>query len=171
MTSKSNQILGNHMTKDITHDCHDDSAGTGTAGTANTWTNDLGNTQNRPGLCQPNDEDEGEGEDSDHDQMKFEASESHPENGQMQYQDQSKAMNVQSMNGVRSMTYNGTCVSFGSDALVNGQAGYLYTFMACDLSALGIGIGNFAIAVTGPAGFLYQKSAALTAGSVSIHPH
>ena len=171
MTSKSNQILGNHMNKDVTHDCHDNSAGTGTAGTANTWTNDLGNTQNRSGLCQPNDEDEGEGEDNDHHQMKFEASESHPENGQMQYRDQSKALNVQSMNGVRSMTYNGTCVSFASDALVNGQAGYLYTFQACDLSVLGIGIGNFAIAVTGPAGFLYQKSAALTSGSVSIHPH
>ena len=35
----------------VTHDCHDDSAGSGTAGTANTWTNDEGSTENRAGLC------------------------------------------------------------------------------------------------------------------------
>jgi parallel beta-helix repeat protein len=52
-TSMSNQILDNHMNNNLTHDCHDDSAGAGTAGTANTWMNDLGSTQNRPGLCKP----------------------------------------------------------------------------------------------------------------------
>jgi parallel beta-helix repeat protein len=171
MNSTHNQILDNHMNKNIAYDCHDGSTGGGTAGTANTWTNDLGNTQNRTGLCQPNDEDEGEGENSDHDQMKFEASQSHPENGQMQYQDQSKSMNVQSVNGVRSITYDSACVGFVGDALVNGQSGYLYTFTACDLSVLGTGIGNFAITVTGPSEFLYQKSAVLTSGYVSIHLH
>jgi hypothetical protein len=35
------------------HDCHDNSTGAGTAGTANTWVNNQGQTQNRPGLCTP----------------------------------------------------------------------------------------------------------------------
>ena len=78
---------------------------------------------------------------------------------------------MQSLNGARSVTYNGACVTFVGDALVNEEPGYVLTFAACDLSVLGIGIGNLSIAVTGPAGFLYQKSAALTSGRVSIHPH
>ena len=49
--STSNQILENHMDNNVTHDCHDDSTGPGTGGTANTWTNDQGSTENRPGLC------------------------------------------------------------------------------------------------------------------------
>jgi hypothetical protein len=32
-------------------DCADDTLGTGTSGTNNFWINDMGNTQNRPGLC------------------------------------------------------------------------------------------------------------------------
>jgi len=52
MTSMSNQIISNQLDDNITHDCHDSSAGTGTAGTANTWNNNHGQTQNRPGLCQ-----------------------------------------------------------------------------------------------------------------------
>jgi parallel beta helix pectate lyase-like protein len=51
--SANNQILENHMSGNVTHDCHDDSAGGGTAGTANYWVNDIGATQNRPGLCKP----------------------------------------------------------------------------------------------------------------------
>ena len=52
-TSGGNQILTNHMTDNVTHDCHDDSAGSGTAGTANVWDGDKGLTENRPGLCRP----------------------------------------------------------------------------------------------------------------------
>jgi hypothetical protein len=33
------------------HDCHDDSVGSGTGGTANFWLKDKGETQNRPDLC------------------------------------------------------------------------------------------------------------------------
>jgi parallel beta-helix repeat protein len=51
VNSTSNQVLENHMDNNVTHDCHDDSAGTGTGGTANTWTNDEGSTENRAGLC------------------------------------------------------------------------------------------------------------------------
>jgi parallel beta-helix repeat protein len=36
-----------------THDCHDDSHGNGTAGTANIWKNDHGVTQTPPGICKP----------------------------------------------------------------------------------------------------------------------
>jgi len=75
------------------------------------------------------------------------------------------------MNGVRSILYNGTCVKFAGDAWLNSQPGYTYTFAACDLSVLGTGIGTFSIIVTGPPLFLYQKSATLTSGSVSIYPH
>jgi parallel beta-helix repeat protein len=49
--SMQNQISENHMSYNVTHDCHDGSTGTGTAGTANFWVNDQGVTQNRPGLC------------------------------------------------------------------------------------------------------------------------
>jgi hypothetical protein len=119
----------------------------------------------------PADEDEGGGEDSDHDSVDFRDSPSHPDSSSMSYRDPSQGMNLQSVNGARSITYSGTCVSYAGDAVLNGKPGYLFTFEACNLSALGTGIGNFAIAVTGPAGFLYQKSAILTSGSVSIHPH
>ena len=50
-TSTNNQVLDNHMTQNVVHDCHDDSAGGGSGGTANTWTGDQGDTQNRDGLC------------------------------------------------------------------------------------------------------------------------
>jgi parallel beta-helix repeat protein len=51
MNSNDNQILDNHMDENLTHDCHDDSVGAGTGGTANTWRGDHGETQNRAGLC------------------------------------------------------------------------------------------------------------------------
>jgi len=53
MNSTGNEILNNHMKGNVDHDCHDDSTGTGTAGTANTWNGNKGDTQNRFGLCQP----------------------------------------------------------------------------------------------------------------------
>lgn len=34
-------------------DCYDNTAGTGTAGTGNTWQKNRGDTENRPGLCRP----------------------------------------------------------------------------------------------------------------------
>jgi parallel beta-helix repeat protein len=53
LNSMGNQIADNHMNNNVHHDCHDDSTGTGsgTPPTANTWTNDEGQTQNRNGLC------------------------------------------------------------------------------------------------------------------------
>ena len=124
-----------------------------------------------PKTAAEQDEDEGQGEDSDHDHFQFHDSPSRPESSNVSFKDQSQGIKVQSVNGARSVTYNGACVTFVGDALVNEEPGYVLTFAACDLSVLGIGIGNLSIAVTGPAGFLYQKSAALTSGRVSIHPH
>lgn len=52
--SAGNIITNNQMEANAEHDAHDDSAGTGTAGTANTWENNhCGslNPENRPGLC------------------------------------------------------------------------------------------------------------------------
>ncbi|WP_030899698.1 MULTISPECIES: right-handed parallel beta-helix repeat-containing protein [unclassified Streptomyces] len=46
-----NQITGNTLRNNLEHDCHDDTVGAGTAGTANTWRYDSGVTENRPGLC------------------------------------------------------------------------------------------------------------------------
>jgi parallel beta-helix repeat protein len=47
----NNTIQRNHMRQNAMDDCYDDTTGTGTAGTANTWFNDNGATENRPGLC------------------------------------------------------------------------------------------------------------------------
>ena len=46
-----NSIAYNHAEANAEHDCHDDSVGPGTAGTANFWIKNLGDTENRPGLC------------------------------------------------------------------------------------------------------------------------
>ncbi|PYY09725.1 MAG: hypothetical protein DMG69_09515 [Acidobacteria bacterium] len=116
------------------------------------------------------DQDEGEGEDYNHDHAKFHDSASQPQNSSLSYQDPSQGMNLQSVDGVRSITHNGTCVSFAGDGVLNNNPGYLFTFEACDLSALGTSIGNFSVVVTGPLGFLYQKSAVLTSGYVLINP-
>ncbi len=49
--SAGNVLDDNRMQANADHDCDDQSTGTGTAGTANTWKKNKGDTQNRPGLC------------------------------------------------------------------------------------------------------------------------
>ena len=49
--SAENRIEYNRMERNLEHDCHDNSVGAGTAGTANYWIKDHGLTENRPGLC------------------------------------------------------------------------------------------------------------------------
>lgn len=49
--SEGNLIQSNRLFDNAEHDCHDDSAGGGTGGTANTWKSNQGGTQNRPDLC------------------------------------------------------------------------------------------------------------------------
>jgi hypothetical protein len=121
--------------------------------------------------AESDDEDQGEGRDNEGDNAKFDDHQNNPSNSKATYNDSSKQLSMQSVGGVRGINYNGLCVSFGGDALVNGQSGYTFTFSACDLLTLGTGIGTFSVNLTGPGGFLYTKSAAMTSGYVQIHPH
>ena len=50
-SSTGNTIQNNQVRNNVTHDCHDDSGGAGTSGTANLWIDNHGGTENRPGLC------------------------------------------------------------------------------------------------------------------------
>jgi hypothetical protein len=51
--SAGNRVRRNRTVGNAEHDGHDDSAGTGTAGTANVWLANWGVTENRPGLFVP----------------------------------------------------------------------------------------------------------------------
>jgi hypothetical protein len=46
-----NRFEGNKASSNGSHDCHDDTTGGGTAGTANTWKDNEGNTQTPEGIC------------------------------------------------------------------------------------------------------------------------
>jgi parallel beta-helix repeat protein len=50
-TASSNTISYNKASGNGMFDCEDDSTGSGTAGTANFWITDFGQTENRPGIC------------------------------------------------------------------------------------------------------------------------
>jgi hypothetical protein len=50
-TNGGNLITLNTLKHNGEHDCHDDTVGAGTGLTANTWTNNEGDTENRPDLC------------------------------------------------------------------------------------------------------------------------
>ena len=52
-TTSSNSIVENFLRANLEHDCHDNSTGSGTAGTANTWRGNNGQTSQPPGLCVP----------------------------------------------------------------------------------------------------------------------
>lgn len=61
-----NRIRSNVSSGNRQFDCEDDSTGTGTAGTANSWRSNRGQTENRPGLCRVDDGDghgDGDGDD------------------------------------------------------------------------------------------------------------
>jgi hypothetical protein len=51
--SVQNLFVENTALRNKEHDCHDDSRGSGTAGTANVWKDDTGVTQTPPGICKP----------------------------------------------------------------------------------------------------------------------
>lgn len=65
--SASNWIYGNFLRGNTEHDCHDDSVGPGTAGTANYWVDNDAGTENRPGLCENAHEDDDDDEENDED--------------------------------------------------------------------------------------------------------
>jgi len=51
MLSTGNSLHDNHLNDNVTHDCHDDSSGTGTAMTANFWVDNHCETSSPAGLC------------------------------------------------------------------------------------------------------------------------
>jgi parallel beta-helix repeat protein len=55
--STGNTLRDNHLKGNVTHDCHDNSVGTGTAGTANFWIDNEGQSSKPPGLCRGDDDD------------------------------------------------------------------------------------------------------------------
>ena len=128
-----------------------------------------------PDKPQDADRDEGHGEDRDHRHYDFQNSQSRPETSSMSFEDRSAGVSVQSLNGASAITYNGACVSFVSDAVFNGDPDYVVSFASCDLSAAptlpGVppSIGSYTIAVSGPSGIVYQKTADFVSGAVSIH--
>jgi hypothetical protein len=128
-----------------------------------------------PEKPEESDRDESTGEDKDHRHFEAHDSASRPESSGMSYQDQSQGVNIQMVNGARSIAYNGACVTLVGDALLNRDPGYVVTFAACDLSALSTpltpSIGTYSVLLTGASGVAYQTSGALTSGFVSIHPH
>jgi hypothetical protein len=121
------------------------------------------------------DEDEGQGRDKDGREFHYRDSPSHPAQSTFDFSDPLANINLVGVNGVRGIAYSvgplgQPCVSFSGDGLVNGKAGYLYSFASCDLSALGSDLGTYSIAVTGPIGTLpYNQTGALTMGYVEIH--
>src|ERR1051325_870012 len=56
-SSADNTIHDNHLRDNVTHDCHDNSVGAGTAGTANTWTGNHGATELPSSLCTRDEDD------------------------------------------------------------------------------------------------------------------
>lgn len=50
-TTSNNTLRDNKASGNVMFDCADDSTGSGTAGTANSWINDHGLTSSRPGIC------------------------------------------------------------------------------------------------------------------------
>jgi hypothetical protein len=121
------------------------------------------------------DEDEGQGRDKDGREFYHLDSPSHPEQGKFEFHDPAANFNLVAVNGVRGIAYSvgplgQPCVSFSGDGVVNGSAGYLYTFLSCDLSAVGTDLGTYTITVTGPLGTPpYNQTGALLMGSVEIH--
>ena len=64
--TSNNRIEENFLRNNTEHDCHDDSVGTGTGGTANMWRENDGLTDNRGGsLCEIDDDDDSEDDDGD----------------------------------------------------------------------------------------------------------
>ncbi|MFL5313353.1 MAG: hypothetical protein ACJ79H_23200 [Myxococcales bacterium] len=121
------------------------------------------------------DEDEGQGRDKDGREFYHRDSPSHPEQSVFEYHDAAANVNLVGVNGVRGIAYSvgplgQPCVSFSGDGLVNGKAGYLYSFASCDLSAVGSDLGTYSMTITGPIGTLpYNQTGALSMGYVEIH--
>jgi len=117
------------------------------------------------------DEDEGDGRDADGDQFDFvdrHDPDTGADNGALLYTSPGAGLALRSVNGVRSISYNGACVTFIGDAKVNGNLGNEFTVTACDLGNPGAGIDTFSIDVTGPS-LSYHKAGTISAGDIRLH--
>lgn len=121
------------------------------------------------------DEDEGQGRDKDGREFHFRDSQSFPADSVFDFSDPVANVSLVGVNGVRGIAYSvgplgQPCVSFSGDGLVNGKAGYLYTFASCDLSVISTDLGTYSMTIAGPIGTLpYNQTGALTMGYVEIH--
>lgn len=88
-----------------------------------------------------------------------------PVNAALQYQDDNASLKVQSSNGARSVSFDGSCANASGDARVNGVLGYTYTVFACD-NGSGGSSDSFSIQVTGP-NFNYANSGSLSDGNLN----
>jgi hypothetical protein len=93
---------------------------------------------------------------------------SNPRNGVLQYDDGSANLHLRSSNGIASLSFSGGCGTSAGNAKVNGQSGYTFTTVACDNGATSL--DTFAISVSGPNGFTYNKSGNLSTGFVHLTP-
>jgi hypothetical protein len=114
----------------------------------------------------PGSRDEGEGQDQDQDNFAF-VDTSGPPNGTVVYNDPRAGLQVRSANGVQAVSYSGGCVVLSGAAKVNGQTGYKFAFTGCPPNG-GAGLGSFAVTLTGPLGWTYQKAAALAQGFIKL---
>jgi hypothetical protein len=117
--------------------------------------------------------DSGEGDDgdtADRDHVSFSDDPSQPQNANVEYSAPRNNFTMHSVGGSQAVTYtNGACVNLLGAATVNLAPGYTYAFTACNLPTA-TQIGTFTMSITGPLGFVYQKSAPLVSGRLSIRP-
>jgi hypothetical protein len=114
----------------------------------------------------PGSRDVGHGQDLDGATFAF-VDTSSPANGTWVYRDPRAGLQVRSANSVQAVSYSGGCVVLNGAAKVNGQTGYKFAFMGCPPS-VGAGLGSFAVILTGPLGWTYQRAAVLTQGFIRL---
>jgi len=93
---------------------------------------------------------------------------SNPRNGVLQYDDSSANLHLRSSNGIASLSFSGSCGTSAGQAKINGKSGYTFTAVACDNGSTSL--DTFAITVSGPKGFTYNKTGNLSSGFVHLTP-
>jgi hypothetical protein len=91
------------------------------------------------------------------------------ENGALVFHDRVTGLAIQSVGGVRSISYAGRCVSFIADARVNGRLGYGLSFAGCDNANPGAGVDTYTLDATGPGGFTFHIARTVRSGDIKLH--
>ncbi len=93
--------------------------------------------------------------------------------GQLQYIDHAKGLNIHSTGITSYSSLSVTCVKFSGTARVNNTDGFAFTVTrACDNGEPGVGRDTFSISVTRPGGFSYSSASLgelLTGGNLQLH--